>query len=429
VPIDDYGFNTDEEPAYGDLDVYPGLDTISLDCGDVNGYNLIVYQPDADFVGNDEFVINYCIDGSNCKLVKIYIEVLDFEPDDDCACGSCIWPGDTDNDGKVSITDLLPIGLHLGSSGSARDTSDYGVWYGIAGNDWDMDQSPAGTDLKYVDSDGDGVISYDDTLAMSDNYQKFHNIVPSEVLSIKDYPFNLVPNTTEVDSGDLLIFEVLLGNEEYPVVDMHGVAFSLNFNDELVDSSTLKWEFYDHEWFGDFSPTMTMAKVPKDGTIDIGLSRTFGNPVTGKGPIGQVSFIVEDDLEGFKTNGNKINLVARLSGASAIDHFGNKFLLPEFETSVIFNLSRDNEENPDNSEKLLLFPNPTSDVLNVHFNGNNIIESAEIYSLTGNKVINLGYINSNKISLSISELENGIYFFRAITSTGAVTQKFEVMKR
>jgi len=200
VPLQEYEFVTPSfNTPHGFVSTYGEDDNVTVGCDDVNGEAFFIYYPSPGYVGNDNF-----------------------------------------------DSDLLPIGRHMGISGSSRESA-YDFWSAEDTDDWTYNQ-PNGKNQKHVDADGDGVVTVADTNSISDYYNQLSNFVPEEVLDIKDYPFYLVPNVTEVDSGDLLVLDIVLGSEDYPVKDLHGLAFAIQVNGTFADSSSLNIDLYEDSW-------------------------------------------------------------------------------------------------------------------------------------------------------------------------------------
>ncbi|MBK8886192.1 MAG: hypothetical protein IPN46_06390 [Saprospiraceae bacterium] len=164
------------------------------------------------------------------------------------------------------MSDILSIGRFGGLSGASRSDIAYPFWSGQKADDWSYTH-PNGLNIKHVDANGDGLISSADTSAISSYYATVHTFVPEEVLAIKDYPFNLIPNSTELDSGDLLILDIEIGDATKDVVDLFGLAFGLNVAPQMIDSASLSVQFDKFSWFADNSPTLQMYKQPKEGNI------------------------------------------------------------------------------------------------------------------------------------------------------------------
>ncbi|MBD3183241.1 T9SS type A sorting domain-containing protein, partial [Candidatus Poribacteria bacterium] len=78
-----------------------------------------------------------------------------------------IWPGDTNNDGKVSIMDVLPIGRFWGVVGEKRNLEEIG---------WKMELTARSkwtpVEAAYADADGNGLVNEDDIRVVASNWKK-----------------------------------------------------------------------------------------------------------------------------------------------------------------------------------------------------------------------------------------------------------------
>jgi hypothetical protein len=76
---------------------------------------------------------------------------------------------------------------------------------------------------------------------------------------------------------------------------------------------------------------------------------------------------------------------------------------------------------------LNVFPNPASDVVNVHFAGNAAITAVRVMDITGRVLVNTTGLNVNKYTIDASALNTGVYFMDAQLSNGAsARQRFVV---
>lgn len=74
------------------------------------------------------------------------------------------------------------------------------------------------------------------------------------------------------------------------------------------------------------------------------------------------------------------------------------------------------------NDALVLYPNPTSDVLMLKNEGNLRIERAELYSINGKRIRTLTSLGRNQ-SISLQNLNRGLYFIRIISNRGSLTKK------
>jgi len=185
-----------------------------------------LYTPFEEYEGMDEFDIQYCV-GGRCTILKTSIDITE-NPDEDCNCiEDCVWAGDTNNDGVVNISDILPIGRYLGQGGPER--TDDAAWLGSQTEDW-VGSSKYNVNNKYVDANGDGIVTNEDMSVVLDNYGQNHTYHQYTTLGIKDYPFSMIPRSTNVAVGETMFIDFFIGNESYPVVDLAGISFGINLN-------------------------------------------------------------------------------------------------------------------------------------------------------------------------------------------------------
>jgi hypothetical protein len=74
-------------------------------------------------------------------------------------------------------------------------------------------------------------------------------------------------------------------------------------------------------------------------------------------------------------------------------------------------------------KELVLFPNPTSDKLNLKIAENEIGNRVLIYSILGQE-LNSYILNTEENILDVSQYQNGIYLLKMVTNSGIKTYKF-----
>jgi hypothetical protein len=430
MPINGYSFESVVNPLFGTVTVHDQGEEVEAGCNTLLSKSMFIYTPDANYYGTDEFQIRYCIANDQCVIYKIYITVADETRDTLCHCvgKNCVWAGDFDNDGFVTVKDLLSLGRFLGLTGTTREEIAYNYWYGQNASDWGISQ-PNGQDIKYIDANGDGLLNETDQAAIENHYLQVHNVIPEPVLSIKDYPFQLIPNQTELDSGDLLVLTISIGNAAFPVLDLHGLAFGLQINPEIMDSSSFAGTFFKNSWFTYANPSLQMIQHPQTGNIQAAFTRSGGSGVSGRGPIGQISFIVIDEHDGFKGNGFSKNISSRIWAEGIIfeDENGERVQVPDTYTDIT--IKKDNGPAQPTEDKLIVFPNPTSDWVYIHFNGRNTIYGYTLIDALGRVVVNNPSYKEQSLTLQTSDLVEGTYVLKVTSSAGVITKKFQVVRQ
>ncbi len=428
VPIDGYSFEVLNAPSNGQLQV--DVDSIAVDCNEINSGGLIVYQPGVDYVGLDEFDLRYKVNGNTAGVIKVKVNVVDFTDDTVCPCigPDCVWPGDVNNDGRVFVDDLLPIGLYMGEIGANRSDITYNHWNGQSSDDWETSQGEIGENLKFIDANGNGFIEASDVDAITENYNGAHNLFANKILGTKAYGLSLV-NLNGVDTvyaGETLCLGISIGSEIFPVKDMHGLAFNLNIRPEAIDSSSLDLSFVENSWLTYNSAQIELVQQPYDGIIHAAVSRSDGMAMAGNGIIGQACFIVEEDLGGIRS-GEELNTVKiGSSNVSSLDSKGNAFRLTDGEIEIPLGGIRP-ENHPITPQDLILFPNPTSGQVNIHMNGGSI-DDLIISDLSGAQILRRADSESNQLSYDASALNPGTYVASVRSNGRWVSKMFYVLK-
>lgn len=78
-----------------------------------------------------------------------------------------IYPGDTDNNGKVEANDVFPVGIYFLNEGTARDQTNV-VWEEKYVTPWDI------LAMSYADANGDGIVDEKDVIAIGVNWGNTH---------------------------------------------------------------------------------------------------------------------------------------------------------------------------------------------------------------------------------------------------------------
>jgi hypothetical protein len=132
------------------------------------------------------------------------------------------------------------------------------------------------------------------------------------------------------------------------------------------------------------------------------------------GTVDQINYYYYDDTDGslvFRTSTNIID----------IDFLGNvvneTLILYEALDQSLLSI----EEIVLNSNKLNLYPNPTSDILNFNFGNDVEVKNISVFDLNGRQIkLKASYNNT----IDVSELVSGLYIIRLQTESGYFSKKF-----
>ncbi len=429
LPISTYEFvNYGAGANKGSVTYYPGQQTITSSNGQVfSGYNMLVYDPNSGETGEDEFEFNYCPGNpaSPCPLVKVIVDINE-DAEQECAGNACVWPGDTNKDGVVDVRDILPIGLYIGEIGLER-TSGNAQWHGQYADNWNsIYVTGLEYDVKHLDADGDGIVSARDTSAILQHYGKYHNLTPEPVGAINELPFYIQePDLSDVSPGDVFYAPIYLGNDTTHATNAYGLTFSIDYDPTFFES--VKVLFSDMAWMKYNSPVLSLTHEPFPGKLDAGYTRTSGISASGYGIIGVVEFIVIDDIAGNRLKSNATTVT--LNPMGMMNGNGQVFGLNGNSFTMTLNLNEPPAEKQIAEDLLAVFPNPATQIVNLHLNGQgNEMERVILYNMVGAVVFDSGNVQAKRMQLDVSRLQSGVYTARVFANGEVLSKKIEVIR-
>ncbi len=432
VPVSEYEYSIASVPAHGQLFIEGHSAVIDSDCGYYDSNYSIEYRPNPNYFGEDYFELRFCGNISNaCRVVKVNMSIDNEEESCDCIANDCVWSGDSNNDGVVDEFDLLPLGYCIGSTGSSRDISN--DWQGTYSDDWLQDFMASSVNAKYVDANGDGVLNFDDVSLINQNFGQTHNIISDEAPDLSNIPLSFVPRSTVVDSGDWLLVDIVLGNEQNLISDIQGISFQLNIPHYLIDSSSLFIDYDQNGWFTNQSPTLETTFQPIEGQIHTSFTRTGNQGVIGEGIIGTLGFIVEDELNGFRIGEDQeyFDFEIRSTNVRSMDINGNSIGLESSKSTVSLRLDSSSESD-ENDDELILYPNPASSQVTIFNNSDRLVESIVVFDIMGKLVKSNSFSDESIQSyfiIDIDELPTGLYIVQIQSNDGyTYSSRLEVIK-
>jgi hypothetical protein len=424
IAYTDFSYIISDQPQNGSFIFYEGVQTVSLPCESVEGYHQLVYTPEPGFTGVDHFEYYYCIQPSNlCYQVEVDINVIAAPEPESCPCVvDCLWPGDADLDGRVDMSDLLAIGNKIGETGTERNYADPTAWFGQHADGWSFNGD--GSRLEFLDANGDGAVTDTDIDLIDQYYYKSHDIVVRDVQQKLPYQFSLIPVQFSLDSGDVVILDVSLGNNNVPVLDLKGTKFSVNIPAPWMDSSSVQVIFHQNSWLSEGASYVSMGKVPWDGRIDAGYSKVGGNGQSGFGVIATIVFIIEDDAEGFKTGDGPIYIPVSLEGGTVMGSDGHLYDVEGEEIVLTYNPNQHQRPAYD----LIVYPNPAVDQTLVHVNGKTSITDIRVVDPQGRVIQQIHGLDTKQYPLDVASLPAGLYFLQVNHTHGVLTETISVVR-
>lgn len=427
IPFIGFDFSVVDAPDHGALQFYPDYSTHTINNQSVSGNNLLIYTPQNGYVGVDQMEINYCVTSNGqCQLVKITANVVDVLSTSGPYCvDDCVWAGDINYDGKVNNKDLLPLGYFMGLDGELRNNASL-EWYGQYADNWSNPYTGSPIDLKHADTDGNGLITSDDTLALMVFYGQTHNLTPIIPPTSKNLPFFFNVLTPNPGVGDLVQVEVSLGNNTLPLTNLYGFTLDLNLSPQIVDT-LFEMRYFANTWLNMNAPYLCLSKRPSQGRLESAYTRINGTSVSGYGLIGQFEFVIIDIVDGAKPD-EQAYAVLTIDSPTMMWADGSNSTGESLTLKIPINMERNSAPVSVSSQDFLVYPSPVSDLLNIHLNGNDFIESLVFLDMTGRVVYQSGAVQWEHAEISVSQLPEGNYIAVARTQSGQVTKKFQVTR-
>lgn len=410
VPIDAFHFEAVLAPHSGTLNL-------------VEDGRALMYAPNQDYVGIDDFSVNYCTtnDGVvNCAQIDVTVVVESNKAEEEQCNTDCVWPGDLNTDGVVDVSDILSLGVNLGKAGPSRTDQDVQAWYGRSALSWDNVRRLGGQDLKHVDANGDGLVSYQDIEPISAHYLKAHTLVPALAPTTDVESVHVELITPEVEEGDWATVEISVKGSQAEDYIM-GLSFSLEINEQYVNSSSFTFDLEEQGVFEDEGDVLTYTVAPKAGQYDVGLVSITGKAVATQGVVGQVSFIIEEDLNGFRSLKDIFEIDLFIKRLMLLRSNGEYQGLPDAKGTMLYRKNMVTEK-----QGFSFYPNPAQTYLLVDGGDQEIIETS-IYSLGGQLLMHHKGINKTSLSLNLQKLQPGPYLLRTQLADGnIITEQIEI---
>jgi len=323
----------------------------------------------------------------------------------ECVDQSDIWPGDANKDNIANYIDLINVGVAYGSRGFAR-AEQATDWASIPGSAWTQFFAN-GLNYKHADCNGDGIIDARDIGIILANYNRTNGQVEiPDTLPATDLDppirLELPPGGQMGSTEPRLNIPIILGDADRPVEDIYGLAFVIEFNPEHINPATIDVEILT-SWMG--VPGVNLASVDytdaQNGRIEIAISRTDQNEVSGYGPIAMLRGI-KDDIAGIRTeiylrHGRRTRIDLEEEGIGGGD-FELFFTDPVTDPGLV-----------DLRNSLSVYPNPSSDRVRVTTSFGVPIEEIQVIGTDGRTLTGVA---RNTEWISIKDLPEGIYVLR-----------------
>lgn len=327
-----------------------------------------------------------------------------------------VWPGDTNSDNIASHVDLLSIGLTFGNTGPSRNamTSE---WTGLISQNWG-ENFVDGTNHKHADANGDGVVDMDDIEVLEQNYGLEHG--PTTIFEPLPYTdldppiFVDLSENDQLPANTVVEIPVVAGSPDQDIQNIYGLAFTLELDPEIFSMGTLEI-IYPTSWFGEPGiNTATIHQVYPDGRVEVAISRTDHNNVSGFGPIMYLRIII-DDIAGVEVPTEVV--VKNLRG---LNHEEEPLVLRPGTSTAIVTKTDDGFDRDALINSFGIFPNPTTDW--IHFQNQYYMapNKIDIFNAAGQHMQSL---KEPGMHLDVSFLPAGVYMLQVHMEGHIFTEK------
>lgn len=208
-----------------------------------------------------------------------------------------VYPGDANYDSMANFLDILPLGVAFGSLGPSRPSASLS-WTPQSAPDWQSQYGLTGADYKHSDTDGDGLVGFDDTLALTLNRGQFHGLPsPAPVYPptlTGNAPLHLIAPSVMLE-GDTVALRLHLGTSDSIASQIYALAVELSYDTSSMDILYTHW---DSSWLG-IKDVNLITFAHEDSLAAqhrIAMSRTDGTPFTGYGQVATIIVVISDDI-------------------------------------------------------------------------------------------------------------------------------------
>lgn len=392
------------------LVVDPGSEIYQWTFTDVSGNNSQIQDFDHEVYASEpgHYICFTYYQGCNGVTHSFVVE--------ECAqVGDDVWPGDANSDNIVTNSDALYLGLAFNQTGPVRPAATLN-WIGQPCPDWVFNFAQNNENLKHADCDGNGIVNFDDTLAIDFNYLNTHN--KFEGLSAGGNPpiwVEATPDTVGLEHAiDIVIH---LGTADMPIDSLHGVAFSLTFNETLVTENGFAIDFGNNVLGTAGSDVLTFQKnFFNDGALDLAITRTTLENFEGYGPLVHGRIVTTDNLSGVH------DLEIGVSNAFAITASEIEVALTAIPDTVTIDPNKVGIVAPVELD-VTIYPNPTNGLIRIV--GVNTGDITVLNSL--GQTVHTDVLQSTNQTIDLSRLPGGVYVLHLRTDKATATRRIRVI--
>jgi hypothetical protein len=351
----------------------------------------------------------------NCFFTSVFTVI------DSCTASvPNVWPGDCNYDLTANMADALHIGLAYGATGATRPNAS-NLWYAQPMTDWT--QNYANCNYKHGDTNGDGVIDVNDTLAISLNYGLNHPY-QFEVLNPAPATAPTLELSCTVDTvglQTLVQINVLLGNSTIPVDSLYGISFRITSESGLIDTNLTAINA-NNSWLGTQGNNMFSFQKHFQSSAIVDFAEVRNDQVNfnnGSGNIATLFIVTTDNLSGIAVCDFTLSDVTAVTASQQylqLNLVNDSVVIdPSVPAGIIEN---------DSPIQMNVYPNPANDKVVVETIPQSQIEICDI----AGRVVLSATANNGTTVLNTASLATGTYVIRAINGNSVTTQRLVIAR-
>ncbi len=342
-----------------------------------------------------------------------------------------VFPGDANNNGIVNNLDILNIGYTFGTYGPARNNGTDNPGIETVTLLWD-NNFPDGLNFAFADADGSGLVDFVDFVSVLVNYGEENPNGSNEqdlyegIAQINPPLFfersGINPFLT---SGSEIEIPLHLGDDNIPVENFTGIAFTIEYDADLLHD--VHFIFEESAWTNEANESFNFSAPIEAGLgkKEIAITRLGNLPLSGKGEIGKFSIIVEDNLVSFLNSpSDSANTIIRITNVKMVN--GDFWTVPVATEDIELMIYGSDALPTLTVEPLLqqirVFPNPTSDILKIE--SPVFINRVEVMNLEGKFLYSKDVEQQKSIQINtLNKFPAGLYFLKIHTDKGILNRK------
>jgi hypothetical protein len=332
---------------------------------------------------------------------------------------ACVWPGDLNNDGIVDMNDFMTLGLAFNMEGPNRQNA-VNDWIPQSALAWNFTLSN-GTNAKYADADGNGIVAIADTAGIVLNYSFLHPINNKPVTG-DEPPLYFNVDEMEMMGDDIVLLPLYAGHADLPVIDFYGMFFQLQFDPQWILPGSLKLHDGSALSGSDgVSPASLLIEYPDEYLADIGFTRINHENATGFGHIATLQFRLSQPFTTLPEEGIDLEFAINFAQGHSLNLDAIQFTAGQNTVHIAQVIT--NLEYPIASEtQVEIFPNPYQGG-KLNLKTTQPVVEIKLYNVHGSLLRTV----HGKPYADFSDLGSGVYIIAIQLEDGSLThQKLKV---